>query len=197
MYNVELLSWSLALQHEPSGTAHATLILAWVVISTSGKNCSSFCRSRRCWVGIFRLKCMFAAAFVCVCVAFVITGWVINRNNNFDRAETARNKLNAQTSYDNGICLNSCRLRCICWKPYILPIWYHLYHYVCREKVLSRNCPVGEISFGETPSYPLIYITYMHHNITRTRNSTQLNSTENYGRRCLTPLSPHRNYILS
>ena len=24
---------------------------------------------------------------------------------------------------------------------------------------------------------------------------TQLNSTENYGRRCLTPLSPHRNYI--
>jgi len=24
-----------------------------------------------------------------------------------------------------------------------------------------------------------------------------LNSTENYGRRCLTPLSPHRNYILS
>ena len=28
-------------------------------------------------------------------------------------------------------------------------------------------------------------------------NSTQLNSTENYGRRCLTPLSPHRNYILS
>ena len=25
----------------------------------------------------------------------------------------------------------------------------------------------------------------------------QLNSTENYGRRCLTPLSPHRNYILS
>jgi len=27
--------------------------------------------------------------------------------------------------------------------------------------------------------------------------STQLNSTENYGRRCLTPLSPHRNYILS
>ena len=26
---------------------------------------------------------------------------------------------------------------------------------------------------------------------------TQLNSTENYGRRCLTPLSPHRNYILS
>ena len=28
-------------------------------------------------------------------------------------------------------------------------------------------------------------------------NSTQLNSTENYGRRCLTPLSPHRNYVLS
>ena len=28
-------------------------------------------------------------------------------------------------------------------------------------------------------------------------DSTQLNSTENYGRRCLTPLSPHRNYILS
>jgi len=27
--------------------------------------------------------------------------------------------------------------------------------------------------------------------------TTQLNSTENYGRRCLTPLSPHRNYILS
>jgi len=27
--------------------------------------------------------------------------------------------------------------------------------------------------------------------------STLLNSTENYGRRCLTPLSPHRNYILS
>ena len=26
---------------------------------------------------------------------------------------------------------------------------------------------------------------------------TQLNSTEDYGRRCLTPLSPHRNYILS
>ena len=26
---------------------------------------------------------------------------------------------------------------------------------------------------------------------------TQLNSTENYGRRCLTPLSQHRNYILS
>jgi len=26
---------------------------------------------------------------------------------------------------------------------------------------------------------------------------SQLNSTENYGRRCLTPLSPHRNYILS
>jgi len=25
----------------------------------------------------------------------------------------------------------------------------------------------------------------------------KLNSTENYGRRCLTPLSPHRNYILS
>ena len=29
------------------------------------------------------------------------------------------------------------------------------------------------------------------------KHSTQLNSTENYGRRCLTPLSPHRNYILS
>ena len=27
--------------------------------------------------------------------------------------------------------------------------------------------------------------------------TAQLNSTENYGRRCLTPLSPHRNYILS
>jgi len=27
--------------------------------------------------------------------------------------------------------------------------------------------------------------------------ATQLNATENYGRRCLTPLSPHRNYILS
>jgi len=27
--------------------------------------------------------------------------------------------------------------------------------------------------------------------------STQLNSTENYGRRCLTPLTPHHNYILS
>ena len=27
--------------------------------------------------------------------------------------------------------------------------------------------------------------------------STQLNSTENYGRRCLTPLGPHRHYILS
>ena len=25
----------------------------------------------------------------------------------------------------------------------------------------------------------------------------RLNSTENYGRGCLTPLSPHRNYILS
>ena len=32
---------------------------------------------------------------------------------------------------------------------------------------------------------------------TQSLNSTQLNSTENYGRRCLTPLSPHRNYILS
>ena len=31
----------------------------------------------------------------------------------------------------------------------------------------------------------------------RVRRITQLNSTENYGRRCLTPLSPHRNYILS
>ena len=27
--------------------------------------------------------------------------------------------------------------------------------------------------------------------------STQLNSTENYGRKCLTPLSPHHNYIQS
>ena len=31
----------------------------------------------------------------------------------------------------------------------------------------------------------------------RVVNSTQLNSTQNYGRRCLTPLSPHRNCILS
>jgi len=32
---------------------------------------------------------------------------------------------------------------------------------------------------------------------TAVMNTAQLNSTENYGRRCLTPLSPHRNYILS
>jgi len=31
----------------------------------------------------------------------------------------------------------------------------------------------------------------------RALRGPQLNSTENYGRRCLTPLSPHRNYILS
>ena len=35
------------------------------------------------------------------------------------------------------------------------------------------------------------------HTSSATRQPTQLNSTENYGRRCLTPLSPHRNYILS
>jgi len=40
----------------------------------------------------------------------------------------------------------------------------------------------------------LVYITY---HILQLHNSTQLNSTENYGRRCLTPLSPHHNYILS
>jgi len=41
--------------------------------------------------------------------------------------------------------------------------------------------------------------TYIPH-FTKCRwrtHSGQLNSTENYGRRCLTPLSPHRNYILS
>jgi len=43
----------------------------------------------------------------------------------------------------------------------------------------------GEIS--STAITPIAVLIY----------STQLNSTENYGRRCLTPLSLHRNYILS
>ena len=34
-------------------------------------------------------------------------------------------------------------------------------------------------------------------NVRSKADITQLNSTENYGRMCLTPLSPHRNYILS
>jgi len=67
--------------------------------------------------GAFPLKCSIAAAFVRVCGGgeFAITGWVVNKNNNYNCAETARIKLNAQTSCDIEICLNLCRLQCICW----------------------------------------------------------------------------------
>jgi len=33
---------------------------------------------------------------MCACAVFAITGWVVNRNNNFDRAKTAWIKLNAK-----------------------------------------------------------------------------------------------------
>ena len=46
------------------------------------------------------------------------------------------------------------------------------------------------------PNMTEVVIRYDHRDLIR-YNSTQLNSRENYGRRCLTPLSPHHNYILS
>ena len=52
-----------------------------------------------------------------------------------------------------------------------------------------------------TPTYrisPRLYrdLTVFASNKDKGMRATQLNSTENYGRRCLTPLSPHRNYTL-
>jgi len=62
---------------------------------------------------------------------------------------------------------------------------------------VSQVLPVIGNKFGDTcKQYTLVNLApislYTAHG-----NSTQLNSTENYGRRCLTPLSLHRNYILS
>ena len=79
-------------------------------------------QSHRCRVGTqpfpFEVQlCRRVQECVCVCAAVTITGWVANRNNNFDHAETARMKLNARTLYDIGICPNLCWLQCICWEP--------------------------------------------------------------------------------
>jgi len=57
------------------------------------------------WVGV-RTFALLLRSCVCVCVAFAITGWVVSRNNNFNRAQTTRIKLNSQTSHDTGICRN-------------------------------------------------------------------------------------------
>ena len=121
-FDVESLSRSLVLQPESSRRwVYTTLNYTWVVILKSDKDRSSRCRSRWCGVGVRRLplELQFTAAFlhvcVCVCAAFAITGWVVNRNNNFDHAETARVKMNARLSYT--VCLNFCRLLCVCKKP--------------------------------------------------------------------------------
>ena len=50
-------------------------------------------------------------------------------------------------------------------------------------------CKAGLLAYASRPPCSERYDTIQY--------DTQLNSTENYGRRCLTPLSPHRNYILS
>ena len=54
----------------------------------------------------FSLKCSFASAFLPVSAIFAITGWVVNRINNCNRAERVQIKLNAHTLCDTRICLN-------------------------------------------------------------------------------------------
>jgi len=58
-----------------------------------------------------------------------------------------------------------------------------------RQSVRSRT---GWIDTGTIWAFKADKLHSLSNNSTQ-----QLNSTENYGRRCLTPLSPHRNYILS
>jgi len=65
---------------------------------------------------------------------------------------------------------------------------------------VSRDVFLLEIrcSFGaHRPTCEMIIMLSMLSWLQAGMYTTQLNSTENYGRRCLTPLSPHRNYILS
>jgi len=54
-----------------------------------------------------------------------------------------------------------------------------------------------EKSLLDTGSRLLIALYHFAESKHNSRTTTHLNSTENYGRRCLTPLSPHHYYILS
>jgi len=56
-----------------------------------------------------------------------------------------------------------------------------------------QRCSRHRNTSANNINYPANLVVQAHSPST----TTQLNSTENYGRRCLTPLSPHRNYILS
>jgi len=64
-------------------------------------------------------KCSYAAAFlrVCVCVWHLRLLAECSTETIFDHTDTVKIKLNTETSHHTGICLNSCRLRCTCWKP--------------------------------------------------------------------------------
>ena len=121
-----------------------------VAIWNSGKDRSSRCWSRRIPFELHLCRCVHAYVCVCLCVwaTFTITGWgwVVNRNNNFDHAETAQIKSNGQTSYHTGICLNLCQLQCICWKSEILLIQYHLHRFICQGKILLGKRLVGKTS---------------------------------------------------
>ena len=156
-FDVESLSRSLVLQPESSRRwVYATLNYTWVVTLKSGKTgrCVADHADVESAYGAFPLNYSFTAAFlhVCVCAAFAITGWVVNRNNNFDRAETARVKMNARLSYT--VCLNFCRLLCTC-KRNLKYCWFQSL-IICQEKscrriVLSGNRLVGEHRSGKRP----------------------------------------------
>jgi len=113
--------WNLMLSHYPDHwscslnrlAAEYAMFTTWVIILKSGQDWSPRCQSRwrsswhmapSRWSAALPLHCC-----LCLCTAFAIIGWVVNRNNNFDHA--IRIKLNAQTSYDTGIYLNICRLQ--------------------------------------------------------------------------------------
>jgi len=64
-----------------------------------------------------------------------------------------------------------------------------------HQKTTAYGHPASVEQFGDLSSWASSSETTSNHQNLNT--TTQLNSTENYGRRCLTPLSPHRNYILS
>ena len=69
-------------------------------------------------------------------------------------------------------------------------------HHGCIEASLPADLPLQTVT--QPLLSPCLYLCQLYLQPARKVHTLhQLNSTENYGRRYLTPLSPHRNYILS
>jgi len=109
--NCNVWWWVVILVTDPAPWTEPSGQWVWLLESSSGgvKDWSSRCRSRRyplcdiAWTPLSEdvssqrtAPSLWSAALPlqsCMCVAFAITGWVVNRNNNYNCAETARIKL--------------------------------------------------------------------------------------------------------